>query len=103
MTPLRWHPDTKEEITEAAAWYAAKREGLGAAFVDAVQAAAHAISVNPLRFSPLGHAPPDAQPRRALVSGFPYLVIYEVRTDHVLIVAVAHERRRPGYWARRRV
>jgi hypothetical protein len=25
-------------------------------------------------------------------------VIYQLRTDHVLIVAVMHERRRPGYW-----
>lgn len=99
MTPLRWHPRTKAELTQAAAWYEARREALGDAFVDAVQAAARAVSVNPLRFSLLRHAPPDVQPRRAPVNGFPYLLIYEVRADHVLVVAVAHEKRRPGYWS----
>jgi plasmid stabilization system protein ParE len=28
----------------------------------------------------------------------PFSIIYRVETDRVLIVAVAHERRRPGYW-----
>ncbi len=98
MKPLRWHPRSKEELTEAAAWYEARRNGLGDVFVDAVQAAAHAVSVSPMRFPLLRHAPADVQPRRAPVEGFPYLLIYEVRQDHVLVVAVAHEKRRPAYW-----
>ncbi len=47
MAPLRWHPRTREELTEAAAWYEARRDGLGDAFVDAVQDVARAIAVTP--------------------------------------------------------
>jgi plasmid stabilization system protein ParE len=33
--------------------------------------------------------------------GFPYRIVYQLRQDHVLIVAVMHERRRPNYWRER--
>ncbi|MBI3461482.1 MAG: type II toxin-antitoxin system RelE/ParE family toxin [Planctomycetes bacterium] len=32
---------------------------------------------------------------------FPYRIIYEVRSDEIVILAIAHNRRRPGYWSRR--
>jgi hypothetical protein len=40
--------------------------------------------------------------RRILVHGFPYSLIYLERARTVWILAVAHHRRRPGYWRRRR-
>lgn len=36
--------------------------------------------------------------RRIVLPRFPYSVVYEVHADHIVIVAVAHQRRRPGYW-----
>ena len=33
---------------------------------------------------------------------FPYAVIYRIGTDSLIINAIAHQRRRPGYWAKRR-
>jgi len=40
--------------------------------------------------------------RRALLEGFPYAVVYrEVSNDEIEIVAIAHLRRRPKYWAGR--
>lgn len=39
--------------------------------------------------------------RRALVQQFPFALAYIPRDDVVLIVAVAHWRRRPGYWLHR--
>lgn len=33
---------------------------------------------------------------------FPYFLIYRFSTDIIIIHAVAHQRRRPGYWAGRR-
>ena len=40
--------------------------------------------------------------RRARVNRFPYVVVFEIRTDEVLVVAVAHASRKPGYWQRRK-
>lgn len=36
--------------------------------------------------------------RRTLLERFPYAVIYKVTTPRVYVRAVAHGRRRPGYW-----
>jgi plasmid stabilization system protein ParE len=40
----------------------------------------------------------DRNIRRVLVARFPYQVVYRVRPDAVVIVAIAHAKRRPGYW-----
>ncbi|MHB0958931.1 MAG: hypothetical protein ACYC0X_26630 [Pirellulaceae bacterium] len=38
---------------------------------------------------------------RYLMKRFPFVVIYRVTTDRIEIVAIAHGRRKPGYWKRR--
>ncbi|WP_407936397.1 hypothetical protein [Limnochorda pilosa] len=43
----------------------------------------------------------DHLTRRVLVRGFPYQVVYHLRPDEIVIVAVAHLKRRPGYWRNR--
>lgn len=40
----------------------------------------------------------DGLTRRVLVPGFPYQVLYRMRLDEIVIVAVAHLKRRPAYW-----
>ena len=40
--------------------------------------------------------------RRRLVTRFPYFVVYEILQNSILIVAIAHQRQRPGYWRQRR-
>jgi hypothetical protein len=40
--------------------------------------------------------------RRILLDRFPYSVIYRASADEILIIAVAHLRRRPGYWRHRK-
>ena len=39
--------------------------------------------------------------RRRLVPGFPFIILYELRENHVYIAVVMHQRRRPGYWRSR--
>lgn len=36
------------------------------------------------------------------VSRFPYVIYYREQLDHIWIGAIAHERRRPGYWKKRK-
>jgi len=43
----------------------------------------------------------DRRYRRMVLRRFPYLLFYEIRDDVVEFVAVAHTRRRPGYWLSR--
>ena len=48
--------------------------------------------------------PDDPRYRRAVVDVFPFVVLYRIdeKRHAVIIVAVAHTRRRPGYWRGRR-
>jgi plasmid stabilization system protein ParE len=78
-------------------WYEEQRPGLGAEFFDAVVETTALIRERP-ESGPLS---PDGRTRRLMVHRFPYQVVYSVATDKIVIVAVAHLKRRPGYWERR--
>ena len=56
---------------------------------------------NPGSFPKLETLPDDEPYRRALLSTFRYVVIFEVVSDEILIVAVAHTNRRHNYWLKR--
>jgi plasmid stabilization system protein ParE len=85
----------RREIEEAAEWYEGREPDLGAAFVEAVEARIERV---PQQFALVN---PQEPYRRALVARFPYHVFFEVLDDRVVVIAVAHERRRPGYWRSR--
>lgn len=40
--------------------------------------------------------------RRLILTGYPFDLVYREKQDSIIIVAIAHQRRRPGYWAGRR-
>jgi toxin ParE1/3/4 len=84
------------DFTEAAAFFENELHGLGARFTDSVQRSLSRLADHPLVGTPLG-----AAYRKLRVHGFPYNVIYRVEADAVLVVAVAHHRRKPGYWRSR--
>lgn len=97
----RFHPAAADELREAALWYDSRRDGLGDDFLVAVESAIASI-LDP-RVS-WGRAPVQgSQPVvfRRSVRGFPVDLFFIDHEGEVVIVAVAHERRRPGYWAER--
>ena len=53
-----------------------------------------------LRFPRLGFPLRDNL-RRLLLKVFPYRIIYRVEGEEIVVYAVAHVRRRPGYWRQR--
>jgi plasmid stabilization system protein ParE len=81
------------EALEAAKWYRERSSVAAAAFEVEVR---HA-------FSEIANTP-DAWPsylegtRRFLLERFPYEIVYVVRDSRVLVVAIAHCKRRPAYW-----
>jgi hypothetical protein len=90
-------PEAEQEIDEAVDYYERKQDGLGLDFLSKVQDAYHHILASPTRWPLI-----SKRVRRYLLDQFPYGVIYEVRNDLVLVIAVMHLKRRPGYWRRRR-
>ena len=100
MKELRLATGVEDEIRAAARWYEERREGLGKALILEVQAAVLSLRANPERHVPLaGRA--GFQFRLARVRRFPYRVVFLEADAELLIVAVAHERRRPRYWESR--
>jgi plasmid stabilization system protein ParE len=95
MTELRWHPAAAREAQAARRWYRIEQDAPEVArrFLSMLLRALTEISRAPERWPVLV----DDLRKRPL-RGFPYRLVYQQRRDHVLIVAVMHERQRPNYW-----
>lgn len=87
-------PRARAEYVEVQSWYIEKA-GLHRAecFVAEFERVLAAIEANPKLWA-------EYEPgiRRALFRGFPYALHYMLRIDHVLVLALSHQHRRPGYW-----
>ena len=99
MSRLTVRRSAERELIAAAAWYNRHQDGLGREFLEAVGRSFRHIEETPLAF-PQWRA--DAPYRKYVVKRFPYVVFYVVTGSDVCVVAVAHGRRKPGYWVRRR-
>lgn len=95
MTDLRWHPLAAREARAARRWYLIDQDAPDAArrFQEALQRALMQVAQAPQRWPILV----DDLRKRPL-HRFPYRIVYRARQDHVLIVAIMHERQRPEYW-----
>jgi plasmid stabilization system protein ParE len=96
------HPDARAELRSAALWYDEQREGLGTEFLTEVASALDRISRAP-ESSPPWTGLDDRAPaiRRHTMHRFPYVVAFEQHQERVLVLAIAHAKRRPLYWLTR--
>jgi plasmid stabilization system protein ParE len=95
---MRWeiHPEALLEYQEATLFYAERSSSSAHRFVAAIEDAISRIVASPFAWRIV-----DDDIRRCLVQRFPYAVLYTVEADYILIVAVMHGHREPGYWKRR--
>ena len=97
MIAHSFHPEADTEFEEASLFYESRMAGLGKSFAAEVESTLSLIREFPEAGSPVG-----TSHRRAVVARFPYSVVYRQYPDFIVVIAVAHQRRRPGYWRRRR-
>ena len=91
--PVRIHPAALEEAEAVIEWYRRRSTRAAEMFVDELDRAIERIGHHP------GQSPEYAfRTRRMVLQRFPYLVVFREVAVGVEIVAVAHGRRRPGYW-----
>jgi plasmid stabilization system protein ParE len=95
---LRLSQEAIDELLEAAEWYQARRPGLEAEFLAEADRVLPLIGSSPTAFPRLLDLPADLVIRRALLPRFPYAVIFMDLGEHIRVLAVAHAKRRPGYW-----
>jgi plasmid stabilization system protein ParE len=93
---VTYHPKADDEVLESARFYERRTEGLGWRFLRVVRDAEARIAQNPNAFPVL-----DAEIRRCVLPGFPYVLLFRIGDERAVVVAVAHQSRRPGYWRRR--
>ena len=96
---LRIHRLAVAEIDHEVDYYESQQVGLGAELEDELETAFELI----VRFP---EAAPQWKRRRdrrvAVLDRFPFVLPYQIVDDEIVILALAHTRRRPGYWSRRR-
>ncbi len=99
---LELHPEARAELRSAALWYDEQRSGLGGEFIAEVSAALVRIGEAPESY-PAWPRTRAAGPsiRKATIQRFPYVIAFEKHEQHVLVLAVAHAKRRPLYWLTR--
>ena len=91
-----FHPAALTEYGEAVEFYAERRVALAQAFINAVEDAIFRIVESPDRWTVV-----DEDIRRCLTRKFPYGILYTIEEDYILILAVMHCSREPGYWKER--
>jgi toxin ParE1/3/4 len=96
MKAIRFLPDAEAEMIEAAAYYETQQHDLGRRFLASVQDAVNRIAVNPRLYPPV-----DREVRRCLTKTFPFGVLFKMRSDGIVILAVMHLHRDPDYWKSR--
>lgn len=100
MARFKFHPAAEDDLREAAEWYD-EQAGLGEDFVDEVRRGAGKLSENPRIYQLVPGTPRRLKIRACPIERFPYSLFFVQESDHALIVAVAHQRRKPRYWRKR--
>jgi len=96
MKGIIFLPPAEEEMLEAARFYESRVQGLGREFLAEVRHASQRITEHPDAATPV-----RGKVRRRLIKRFPFGILYVNDPDEIVIVAVMHLRRRPGYWRNR--
>jgi len=93
---VEYHPEAEAEYHAAIEEYVAYSDETGARFIGEVGRAMQRILQAPHRWPAHLHGT-----QRVLLRRYPFSVVYVHDPDRVFIIAVAHQKRRPGYWRKR--
>jgi plasmid stabilization system protein ParE len=101
VASLRLHPEAEVDVAEAAVWYEQCQKGLGSDFLAELERSFTMILEAPTTWSPWPGLEPNLGIRRFLLARFPYGIAYELAGEDIIVFAVAHLARRPGFWKSR--
>jgi plasmid stabilization system protein ParE len=90
---LYLRPEAESEIGETAIWYTRRGIGLGADFLDEVSKTLSVLRDRPDRFPIV-----EGEIRKTLLRRFPYVVLFSIRGDAVVVISCFHTRRDPTHW-----
>lgn len=88
--------EAKEEISDAYKWYEDKQIGLGERLLDELDDCFSSIKKNPKQFIKT-----HKEMRQAILKIFPFVIIYEIEKELVIVYAIFHTSRNPEIWKNR--
>ncbi len=97
MSPVDFLPGARRDFDESFEWYARRSPQAAIGFADAVDAALFKIAASPGRFAAV-----DEVHRECPIQRFPFRIVFRVAAERIVIVAVAHAKRRPEFWKDRK-
>jgi plasmid stabilization system protein ParE len=98
ISELQYHKGASEEVRDAYLWYAERDRKTARLFASEINLAIEKIRRSPKRWPRF-----DGDVRRYVLHGFPFQIIYYLdAAGTIYVLAVAHTRKRPGYWIHRK-
>ncbi len=86
----------KSELDDAVKYYNLQVDGLGNRYKNEAQSTIKRMSIFPMAYIEV-----RSQVRRCIMHKFPYSIYYSIQENMVLILAIAHQHRKPDYWIKR--
>jgi plasmid stabilization system protein ParE len=99
--PVELDEEAAAEIEDAARWYGERDAALPGRLLAELEGAVSALAERPRAFPRVLGLPTRVEVRRARLRRFPYALIITETPGAVRVIALAHLRRRPLYWAGR--
>jgi len=96
IKPYSFHPEAETEADAAFENYWVRSADAAFGFDQELRDAYQTLQIHPLVCPPYLHGT-----RRVILERYPFSVIFRERLHDIQIIAVAHAKRRPGYWATR--
>jgi toxin ParE2 len=97
VTPIRLRKIAKRDLREAITWYRTRDPELANRFLDEVYKVLGLLERFPNTGGPV-FGVDDPETRQLPVDTFPYQVVFRRLNYRIAVLAIAHERKKPGYW-----
>jgi toxin ParE1/3/4 len=93
MLPVEFHSEARRDFDESWIWYASKDTAAAIRFIASMETALASIAEDPSRFEN-----PEETYCEMPLKKFPFRVIYRFDDIRIVVIAIAHTRRRPRFW-----
>jgi plasmid stabilization system protein ParE len=94
---LKFHPEARAELNAAKSFYSRRSPLAALAFKEEIDAGVASLGEAPHRYAEGEFGTRE----HVLPWRFPYTIVYMTRGDSIVVVAIAHQSREPGYWRER--
>jgi len=93
MKQIIFVPEIASELDQSLEYYKKQEIGLEKLFLDEIEKALKKIQKNPERYHLI-----EDNIRKYIIKQYPYKIIYTIKPETIIIIAIVHQKRKPDYW-----